>query len=113
SGDECLRELGRRCSRIAEEVLVARFGGEVIVVMLPGRDLAQASTIDERNQLRSVDGSIAHPTSLVAGDLTVSIGGDENWPDLDTDPARLVAAADRALYAAKAGGRNRVVAVEG
>jgi diguanylate cyclase (GGDEF)-like protein len=112
-GDECLRELARLCSRIAEGELVARFGGEEIMVMLPGRDLAQARTIAERIRLRIEDASMAHPSSPVAGHLTVSIGVAALWPDLDTEPARLVAAADRALYAAKAGGRNLVVAVEG
>ena len=64
-------------------------------------------------RLRISDASIVHPASPVAGHLTVSIGVAALQPEPDTDPARLVAAADRALYAAKAGGRNRVAVVEG
>ena len=112
-GDECLRELARLCTRIADGELVARFGGEEIVVILPGRDLAQARALAERIRLRISDASIVHPASPVAGHLTVSIGVAALQPEPDTDPARLVAAADRALYAAKAGGRNRVAVVEG
>lgn len=109
-GDECLRELARLCTRIADgdADLVARFGGEEMIVMLPGRDLAAASAIAERLRLRIADAAMTHPTSPVAPHLTVSIGVAAQQPDASLPPERLVAAADRALYAAKAGGRNRV-----
>ena len=112
-GDECLRELARLCTRIVDGDLVARFGGEEMVVMLPGRGLEQARTIAERIRLRIEDASMAHPASPVAGHLTVSIWVAAHWPEFDAQPEGLVAAADRALYMAKAGGRNRVAVVEG
>jgi diguanylate cyclase (GGDEF)-like protein len=110
-GDECLRELARLCTRIAGDGdLVARFGGEEIIVMLPGRGLDEARAIAERLRLRISDAGLVHPDSPVAPHLTVSIGVAAQQPDPAQPPERLLAAADRALYAAKAGGRNRVVA---
>jgi diguanylate cyclase (GGDEF)-like protein len=111
-GDECLRALARLCSKVADggEDLVARFGGEEMIVMLPGRDLAAAAAIAERLRLRISDAAMLHPDSPVASHLTVSIGVAAEQPDPAQPAERLLAAADRALYAAKAGGRNRVVA---
>ncbi len=110
-GDECLRELARLCTRIAgDDDLVARFGGEEIIVMLPGYDLDAARALAERLRLRISDAGMVHPDSPVAAHLTVSIGVAAMQPEAGIPPERLIAAADRALYAAKAGGRNRVVA---
>lgn len=110
-GDECLRELARLCTLTANgsEDLVARFGGEEMIVMLPGRDLEAAAVIAERLRLRISDAGMVHPDSPVAPHLTVSIGVAAQQPDPAQPPERLLAAADRALYAAKAGGRNRIV----
>ena len=64
------------------------------------RDLWQAS---ERERL-------AHPASPIAPHVTVSIGASATWPSEGGDPEGLLLAADRAMYAAKARGRNCVVA---
>ena len=110
-GDECLRELARLCTRVAgDDDLVARFGGEEIIVMLPGHDLDAARALAERLRLRISDAGLVHPDSPAAAHLTVSIGVAAMQPEAGIPPERLIAAADRALYAAKAGGRNRVVA---
>ena len=109
-GDGTLRELAAFCQRFCEEHggVASRFGGEEVVLLMPGRDLPAAKALAERLRLRIADAALAHPASPVAPHLTVSIGVAAMRPEAGGLPERLLAAADRALYAAKAGGRNRV-----
>jgi diguanylate cyclase (GGDEF)-like protein len=81
--------------RLRKTDLLARYGGEEFAVLLPDCALGNAMEIAER--LRT-----AQP------EVTCSIGV-ADW-DGREDSGRLVARADRALYAAKAGGRDRCVA---
>jgi diguanylate cyclase (GGDEF)-like protein len=114
-GDECLRALAHLCERACETPadLVARFGGEEIVVLLPERDEPAALLAAERLRHAVDDAAIAHPDSPVAGHVTVSIGVAAMVPCVSRPPELLVAAADRAMYAAKLQGRNRVRALGG
>ncbi len=109
-GDECLRQLARLCAALADggDDLVARYGGEELVLLLPRRDTAAALAIAERLRARVEQEGMAHPSSSVAPVVTVSIGVAAMTPDPAATPQQLIAAADAALYAAKAGGRNRV-----
>jgi two-component system cell cycle response regulator len=106
-GDRVLVEVAHRISQLVRPGdLVARYGGEEFAILLPATDPAQAQEIAERVRR----GMAAAPVAV--GDdrlhrVTVSVGvaglratGDE--------PDRLVLAADRALYAAKDAGRDRV-----
>jgi diguanylate cyclase (GGDEF)-like protein len=80
---------------------IYRVGGEEILVILPGADREAALEISERLR-REV-----RERRPVGAQVTVSIGVAVSEPDLvDTDD--LVSRADAALYAAKAGGRDRV-----
>jgi diguanylate cyclase (GGDEF)-like protein len=110
-GDECLRELARACSEVVdgEEDLVARYGGEELVMLLPGRDLRQARRMAERLRRRVEAKAMVHPDSLVSSHVTVSIGVSAVRPARLDAPQRLLATADHALYVAKARGRNQVV----
>ena len=112
-GDECLRELARTCERFAESEadLVARFGGEEFVLLLPDRDLAAATAIAEALRIAIEAEAMPHPASPVSAHVTVSIGVAMAMPDVARPPEHLIASADRAMYAAKSGGRNRVSAV--
>ena len=110
SGDECLRQVaatvksarGRACD------VVTRYGGEEIAVLLPQTDAAGAVAAAERFRQAVEALAVVHAGSP-AGHLTVSIGAAEFKPSDDPGaPARLVRSADRALYAAKAAGRNQV-----
>ncbi|BCT92527.1 hypothetical protein LYSHEL_15510 [Lysobacter helvus] len=113
-GDECLRELARICMRLADgtDDLVARFGGEELVLLLPGRDLAAAQELGERLRRDVEAAAMPHAQSQVAPHVTVSVGVSAVRPSKAMSPDHLIAAADRALYMAKARGRNRVIALE-
>ena len=109
-GDKCLRRLAHLCTQFAadDDDLVARYGGEELVLLLPGRDRDEAHALAERLRRQVEAADMAHPSSTVAPVVTVSIGVAVLQPDGSQTPERLIAAADQALYAAKAGGRNRV-----
>ena len=86
--------------------LVGRFGGEEFCVILPGADIHFGLEIGERMRLAVQEGSGAKFTSALR--ITSSFGVavlSENT----TSPKELINQADKALYAAKEGGRNRVV----
>jgi diguanylate cyclase (GGDEF)-like protein len=111
-GDECLRALARLCAAQLrdEDDLVARFGGEEFVLLLPGRDLEAAVAVGEALRKAVARERLAHPASPIAPYVTVSIGAAATWPSEGGEPDGLLLAADRAMYAAKARGRNCVVA---
>jgi len=80
----------------------ARYGGEEFAVLLPGLAALDALRVAETIRLK-VEGSSEHSTS------TVSIGVASLTPVPAMDWTGLVNAADKALYAAKASGRNQSV----
>ncbi len=106
SGDEVLRQIAALVRRhVRNEDVAARIGGEEFAVLLPECDPAAAYGFAER--LRE---AVAAATFSPGGEprqITVSIGIAALSPARDTRP-RLMAAADAALYRAKAEGRNRV-----
>jgi diguanylate cyclase (GGDEF)-like protein len=113
-GDECLRELAALCSGSVRDGgdMVARYGGEEFVVLLPGCPQDAALRVAEDLRVRVENLALEHPDSPVGAVITVSIGVGAVRPD-QAAPATvdaLIAAADAAMYAAKAHGRNRVVA---
>lgn len=86
--------------------LGARFGGEEFLAVLPDTDAAQALQVAERIRERIAALEIAASDDRIR--VTASIGIATMLADEPMDA--LVARADAALYAAKAGGRNRCVA---
>ena len=88
----------------------ARFGGEEFVVLLPGTDQEGATIVAERiRKLVEVAGSPAlHDREMPSRLSTVSCGVSSCWPNEHTRQEDLVDAADKALYRAKAEGRNQV-----
>jgi len=109
-GDECLvalsAELTRLCRRKLD--LAARCGGEEFAMILPLTKSADAERIAETVRQAIADLKIPHSTSPVAPYLTVSVGVATATPEWCCTREALSAAADRALYAAKNSGRNRV-----
>ncbi|MGK5081474.1 sensor domain-containing diguanylate cyclase [Janthinobacterium sp. HLX7-2] len=110
AGDECLREIGKVVGYSMRRPgdLAARYGGEEMVVLLPGTDLLGTLAVAEsiRSAVQSM--GIEH-TGNPFGVVTVSIGVESFTPmHLASKPVELVEAADKALYKAKASGRNQV-----
>ena len=110
AGDECLRKIGKVVAYSMRRPgdLAARYGGEEMVVLLPGTDLAGTLAVAEsiRGAVQSME--VAH-TGNPLGVVTVSIGVEAFSPiHLENQPIELVEAADKALYKAKESGRNQV-----
>ncbi|HLQ12920.1 MAG TPA: GGDEF domain-containing protein [Steroidobacteraceae bacterium] len=93
---------------IRAQDFIARYGGEEFAAMLPGADRDTAMVIAERMRL-AVAGS-SELARLAQQGVTISIGIAETTAALPVDAVML--AADRALYSAKAGGRNRCAFLE-
>ncbi len=112
-GDEVLREVAqafRRCFRASD--LIARLGGEEFVIVLPATELADAETIAVR--LRCEIAGARLGAALVEGGLAVTVSvGIAAMEGLADTPDALLKRADDALYQAKEGGRNRVIAAAG
>lgn len=108
AGDECLRRITTLIKAIPQRTgdLAARYGGEEIAVLLPQSSLESAAVIAERLCSDIVALDIHHAASPLTI-VTISAGVAVMRPMLQSDaPEQLVENADRALYIAKAKGRN-------
>lgn len=112
AGDQCLRLVAKALARGggAARGMLARWGGEEFVFLLPGVDAPAGVAMANRLVAAVRNADIRHERSPVAPAVTVSIGlactdglpaSEDVWGDL-------LAKADEALYQAKHLGRNRV-----
>ena len=112
AGDECLHTVAGILADEAERSsdLAARYGGEEFAILLPNTDAAGCARLGERIRRALHEARITHDHNG-PGIVTASIGGAVCRPGFERSagPASLIEAADRALYAAKDGGRDRVV----
>jgi diguanylate cyclase (GGDEF)-like protein len=109
AGDACLRQVAdalRFCAKRSVD-LVARYGGEEFAVILPNIKVSAAAQVAE--EMRTVVNAlnIPHVQSGVSHHVTLSLGIACIEPTPSNSPTMLIAAADAALYQAKAAGRNR------
>jgi diguanylate cyclase (GGDEF)-like protein/PAS domain S-box-containing protein len=113
AGDECLRMFARimQAEALRTTDLAARYGGEEFVMLLPNTDAGGCVRIGERIRRALREAAIPHVLNLPSGLVSASIGGAICRPGLErtAGPASLIDAADRALYSAKDGGRDRLV----
>jgi diguanylate cyclase (GGDEF)-like protein len=108
-GDECLREIARAMTKTVSRAtdLVARYGGEEFVVLLPETCLSGAVILAERIRNCISELSLPHRDSF-GGRVTASLGVVSGTFLTGSSIVDLLTEADIQLYAAKAGGRNRV-----
>ncbi len=111
AGDDCLKAVAAVLANHSQRSgdLAARYGGEEFTLVLPAVDKAGAAQLAEiiRQDIEALN--IKHDGSPVSGYVTLSIGVCCRVPVVEITVDKMVAAADKALYDAKAGGRNRVV----
>ena len=108
-GDQVLRLISRILrDGVRDRDLAARYGGEELAGVLPGADLPVCSTVAERiRQAISKRKVTRRTTGEILSSVTVSIGVAQFVPGEAL--TSLFERCDRALYAAKHGGRNRTV----
>lgn len=113
-GDECLRQVAAAMSGVVKRAsdAVARYGGEEFSVLMPATEPEGALLVAERIRAAVEALHLPHSGSDVADHVTISVGVASILATNSGMPARLVAAADAALYRAKHEGRNRAVLAE-
>jgi diguanylate cyclase (GGDEF)-like protein len=105
AGDQALRAIANTIRGVLRsEDMAYRFGGEELLLVLPGATAEEAAAAAERVRAAVEAAAMPHPTGI-GGVVTASIGVASGQADY----GGLLARADAALYEAKRGGRNRVV----
>lgn len=108
AGDELLRQVADRLrSRLRASDIVARWGGEEFLVLLPGADVHQARRVAEEQRTRLAADAFDLGTAEVS--ITVSIGVAALDVDADEPLEEAYRRVDAALYRAKELGKDRVV----
>ena len=111
AGDACLQAVAKavqQATRRSTDV-VARYGGEELVVILPDADALYTAVVAERVVAAVAALELEHQASDAAPHVTVSAGATSQMLQSADAAAALVASADAALYRAKGAGRNRWV----
>lgn len=109
AGDECLKKVAQVLAATAARAgdLAARYGGEEFAVLLPNTDSVGAAVVAEALRAAISQLDLEHKGSPLET-ITVSAGVATMYPYREDKPEALILRADRALYQAKAAGRNNV-----
>jgi diguanylate cyclase (GGDEF)-like protein len=111
AGDDCIRQVAATLSSTATRAadFVARYGGEEFACLLPGMEPNTVVDFAEKIRMSVEALEIPHAASA-SGVVTISLGAATVLSGVRLarwEPAALIERADRALYDAKAAGRNR------
>jgi len=111
SGDLCLQKVATVLNRIAQknQDLVARYGGEEFAVIMPHTHASGAVHVAAAMQAEVRELQIVHSKSVVSEYVTLSMGIATTIPNFESSPINLIMTADKALYQAKAEGRNQII----
>jgi diguanylate cyclase (GGDEF)-like protein len=109
AGDDCLRQVASNLHKLIQRPydLVARFGGEEFVVILPATDLEGATHLAQKMVSGIASLGIEHQRSSISNTVTISAGVASLIPNNELEPDLLVQTADQELYRAKRKGRNQ------
>jgi diguanylate cyclase len=107
-GDQVIRAVGQALTALTQRKdVAARYGGEEFALLMPDTPARNAFDAAERIRNAIARGHIKRgATDAAIGNITISAGVAQYVPD--EDPCAALERADRALYASKQGGRNRV-----
>jgi len=107
-GDQVIRGVGQALLALTQRRdVTTRYGGEEFALLLPETPLNGARNVAERIRSAIARGNIKRSNGdAPIGNITISAGVAQLAPD--EEPGSLLARADRALYASKQGGRDRV-----
>lgn len=113
AGDECLQRIAQVITHLLrrESDLVARFGGEEFIALLPMTDISGATVLADSIRHAVASLALKHATSP-HGVVTLSVGVSSWAAGAKLDRKTLVARADAALYRAKENGRNKTCATQ-
>jgi len=114
AGDDCLKLIsGAIHDTIKRESdFIARYGGEEFAIVLFGVESAMAAKLAENIREHVYGLKIPHSSSTVDTWVTVSIGVVSCLPEPSVTPDNMIDWADKALYAAKSHGKNKVIKFE-
>jgi diguanylate cyclase (GGDEF)-like protein len=109
-GDNCLIRIATTLRNALHRPgdMVARYGGDEFMILLPGTDARGAAELAETIRYRVEVMEITPEGSFADQVVTVSLGLVTCYPTMSLSSAEFVTAADEALYQAKEDGRNRV-----
>lgn len=111
AGDKCLQVVAKTISQsmLRNSDFVARYGGEEFICVLPDTDEGGAREIAERVMVKIAEMKIPHGHSKTSPYITFSVGIATSSSERILSPDELIKNADKALYAAKNNGRNRII----
>jgi two-component system, cell cycle response regulator len=111
AGDRCLYEVAQAMNLIVKRPadVVFRYGGEEFAVILPFTKGEGALKVAQAIREEIIELKIPHDLSQVSHHITLSLGVSSIIPHPNSHPDSLIETADRALYEAKALGRDQTV----